>query len=195
MSEVYLIRHEEVEEQSRKICYGSSDVRLSQAGKQASQDLALQFKDTPRPQVIFHSDLSRTQYLAQQLAANWDNEVPVIGDSGLRERNYGQWQGMTWDDAYACDPENFHHLIEQPDTYRPPEGETTTEMQTRIVSWHNEIISSYQNDKVIAISHSGPIAALAGWITKTPATQWETWMLKPLDFILINNSTIETMLH
>ena len=57
------------------------------------------------------SGLSCTQFLAEAIAKACSASVQVREDSRLRERNYGEWQGLTWDEAYASDPKNFHGLI------------------------------------------------------------------------------------
>lgn len=189
--DIVLIRHAEVESVWKSICYGAMDVPLSEHGARASVELAQRIAAGPMPTKIFHSGLRRTEYLAEAIAACLGNTAAVVSDARLRERNYGDWQGSTWDDAYASDPEHFHHLIERPDTYRPPGGETTTEMQSRIVDWFDEIRTSEPTvpaETIIAISHSGPIAALAGHSLRLPATRWQPWMLGYLESIRFRGS-------
>lgn len=185
--EVILIRHAEVESQWKAICYGALDVPLSQQGIIASQVLANSLEASEIPTRVFHSGLFRTETLARYIAERFCERLTTI-DHRLRERNYGQWQGLTWDAAYASDPEHFHELIDQPNTYRPPGGETTTEMQQRVVDWYNEVISG-SAQRIIAISHSGPIAALAGHILRLPANQWQPWTIKNLESIHITHQS------
>lgn len=198
MSELFLIRHGQVEGEWKKICYGAMDVPLSSEGEQASRDLAARLGQGPKPQTIFHSGLARTRFLAQHIANQWHCDIPVVADIRLRERDYGQWQGLTWDEAYASDPEHFHDLILRPDTYRPPNGETTTEMQMRIVAWYKQTKARapvFADSPIFVVAHSGPIAALSGWLTDTPANQWSPWMLKPLEGISIDCSTTEAVIQ
>ena len=197
MVELILIRHGEVETCWKSICYGAMDVALSESGRQASRKLAVRFAQQKTPRSIFHSDLSRTRFLAGQMIEASRVKIPVVADSRLRERDYGQWQGITWDAAYASDPEHFQDLIDRPDTYRPPDGETTSEMQNRIVAWYQETVAHFEKDSdatIVAISHSGPIAALAGWLTGTPANQWAPWMLKPLEWLTVQMTNAEPLL-
>ena len=191
MPEVILIRHGEVEEQWKTICYGAMDIPLSNKGQVESRQLARQLATGQKPHAIFHSDLVRTRFLAEQLAQAWGSQLPLIADARLRERNYGQWQGLTWDQAYASDPEHFQDLIDRPDTYRPPDGETTSSMQQRIVSWYRDTMADRllsADARVIAVSHSGPIAALAGWHNQVPASQWSEFLLKPLESVSIDSA-------
>lgn len=181
-SNVILIRHAEVEAAWKSICYGALDVPLSPQGVSASQLYALQFEPTDIPTRVYHSGLRRTEILANFIAERFC-EGQVTADQRLRERDYGQWQGLSWNDAYASDPEHFHNIVEQPDSYRPPGGETTSEMQRRIVDWYHEVVTISGPTRIVAVSHSGPIAALAGYLNGQPANQWQPWMLKNLESI------------
>lgn len=191
-ADLMLIRHGEVEPKWKKICYGAMDVPLSSAGVAASQALANRLADRVCPAAIYHSDLQRTRTLATMLAEAWSGQVPITADPRLRERNYGQWQGRSWDEAYASDPENFIGLIEAPDAYRPPGGETTSEMQHRIVEWFGECISQYSSaDSIIASSHSGPIAALAGQRLGLHARDWQPWTIGTLESLHVRGTDIK----
>ncbi len=176
--EFILIRHGEVQPQYKKICYGASDVPLSDEGRRRSLELAGHVAEHYPPVVVFHSDLQRTSILADAISTAAGDACCCIADIRLQERDYGAWQGMTWDEAYQSDPDNFHHLIEQPDTYCPPGGETTTAMQDRMFAWYDETRQRYagRNVSIIAVSHSGPITALLGWLLGLHATRWQPWM-------------------
>lgn len=191
---VILIRHAEVEQKWKGICYGSLDVSLSQEGITASSQLAERLnsrrRDALKPGLdqvntrVFHSGLIRTETLARFIALRLDCEG-IGKDERLSERDFGVWQGLSWEEIYASDPDSFHDLIDRPDTYRPPGGETTTEMQQRVVRWFEEITKDYANHNIIAISHSGPIAALAGHLLGLPANQWQPWIIGNLEAIHI----------
>jgi broad specificity phosphatase PhoE len=185
-AKVILIRHAEVDRVWKPLCYGQMDVQLSPEGILASDNLARKLTSLGQPSAIYHSNLIRTCYLAEELARLWNGDVPVFDDARLRERDYGDWEGMTWDAVFSNDPEHFHELIDRPDTYRPPGGETTTEMQQRILSWFKGLSRSQVNGPIIAVSHSGPIAALCGALLAVPANQWEPWTIGCLDSIHID---------
>jgi len=189
--DLILIRHGEVEATWKGICYGTMDVSLSEAGRLESLSLAKSICQRFEPASLFHSGLTRTQFLAEAIASHCPSVVRIVADERLRERNYGRWQGLTWDAAYASDPENFHGLIEQPDTYRPPDGETTSEMQSRMVSWLDEVIQERKasalsaSGPIIALSHSGPIAAAVGHLLQLHARDWRPWTIATLQSVTI----------
>jgi broad specificity phosphatase PhoE len=196
MLRVIVVRHAEVERSWKIICYGQRDVPLSEEGQQASARYAAQFARSQSPLAIYHSGLTRTKQLATFIGSDFP-EVPVVFDQRLQERNYGRWEGRSWDEVYQSDPENFHGLIEKPDSYRPPDGETTTDMQTRVVNWFSQLPRPAVESTIIAISHSGPIAALAGHCLNLHARDWAPWILKNLEAIEIVelNSRIQVHKH
>lgn len=185
-----LIRHGEVEPNYKSVCYGQLDVPLSDEGYASSLTLAQKLACGVKPSVIFHSGLSRTKFLAIAIARSGGGIAPVVEDRRLQERNFGQWQGKSWDRVFQLDPE-IHNLIYQPDTYRPLGGETTTEMQRRIVGWFESVreqFAAHDRKTILAVSHSGPIAALSGDRLQLPASRWQPWMLRPLEGLRITPS-------
>ena len=181
--EILLIRHAEVSACWKGICYGAMDVSLSDAGRAASDQLAEKLFHSCKPRVVYHSGLSRTRYLANQIAVLGEGKIAVHEDARLLERNYGLWQGLTWDAIYASDPDHFHDLIQKPDSYRPPEGETTSEMQRRMIDWLNDQQSN--NYPIVVISHSGPIAAIVGYLQRRHATEWDSFMTRNLEVVYL----------
>lgn len=185
--ELILIRHGEVDASWKGICYGAMDVPLSTKGEKQSLQLAQLILRRWTPSSIYHSGLSRTQFLAEAISKACSASVQAREDSRLRERNYGDWQGLTWEEAYASDPKNFHGLIEDPDHYRPPRGETTSEMQHRAISWLKGCTLCKSKGPIMAISHSGPIASLAGHALRLHAMSWTPWTIRTLECLSLTN--------
>lgn len=176
-----LVRHGAIAAQCKGVCYGCQDVPLCDRWMAESDSLVRQLASL-RPTAIFHSGLSRSCWLADRVrlaGGDRDPTCELLEDIRLRERNFGDWEGKTWDDVYASDPDNFHGLIDKPDTYRPPGGETTSELQRRVVQWYEAaaFLGSSRPQTVISITHSGPIAALAGHLLSLTPEHWSPWML------------------
>lgn len=198
LPELILVRHGEVDLAWKGICYGAMDLPLSETGTQQSLRLAESLCARWQPSAIVHTGLMRTKFLAEAIANACSFPVAVHEDARLRERNFGEWQGMTWDSAYASDPENFHGLIEHPDTYRPPHGETTSEMQVRAVAsfnaWNLARGCNLQGPTIV-VAHSGPIAAILGHLLQIHARDWGPWMIRTLECVAITNLSFEDLNH
>jgi len=188
-----LVRHGAISSQWKGICYGCQDVPLCDHWMTQSDALVRQLASL-RPRAVFHSGLSRSSWLAQRVRSHGspdDGTCELLEDVRLRERNFGDWEGKTWDDVYASDRDNFHGLIDKPDTYRPPRGETTTEMQKRVVQWYEDCNQRgwLNGQTVIAITHSGPIAALAGHLLSLAPEHWSPWMLGYGEILTVRHQT------
>jgi broad specificity phosphatase PhoE len=189
-----LVRHGAIASQWKGICYGSQDIPLCEHWIAAADSLVCQLA-LLRPTMVFHSGLSRSKWLADRVWASVNQQwhsCELLEDLRLRERNFGDWEGKSWDDVYASDPDNFHGLIDKPDTYRPPRGETTNELQRRMVQWYEavDLLGSSRPQTVIAITHSGPIAALAGHLLSLTPEHWSPWMLAYGEVVTIRRQAI-----
>jgi broad specificity phosphatase PhoE len=187
---IMMVRHGTVHHRWKGVCYGQQDVPLCEHWMNDARPLIEQLS-VFAPTTIFHSGLVRTRWLADQVAdvlrgdpQRYDG-VSLAEDPRLRERHYGDWECKTWDEAYQSDPDHFHDLIAKPDTYRPPAGETTSEMQRRIVQWYQSL--PMEEGAVLAVSHSGPIAALAGHLLGLHAMNWNDWMLATGEAMVIES--------
>ena len=139
-----LLRHPST--RAKGICYGHTDVALSDA---AREEIRIALNVTPSAKRIVSSDLSRALVLASRIGAR--DDIPVERDPRLRELFFGNWENKPWNvigreasDPWAADPWNV----------RPPGGETFAELSHRV----NEALSELDPGTVV-VAHAGPIRA------------------------------------
>lgn len=185
---VYLVRHPAVDSCSKNICYGDSDVRLSDGWESTLEPLAEtlgQLLSDHRPKKIWHSDLVRCSEPARWLANRLG--VETMSDCRLRERFFGTWQSVAWSDIPLHEVERAHHMLEHPSTFRPGGGETTEEISSRAISWWNDVseISRAASKTIVAIAHSGSITSLCGTLLKLEPVAWTPYYLKPSQHLVI----------
>ena len=161
-----LIRHAEVAERYGGVCYGQSDVELSERGRLQSRQLAERLA-TRAVRRIVHSGLSRTAYLADLLAGRCD--VPAVECQDLRERHFGDWELQSWDELYRRHGDDLLRLVSEPDSFRPAGGETTYELRDRMLRWYAGLPA---DELTVAVTHGGPIAALLGCQRGLPVAEW-----------------------
>ncbi len=188
---IYLVRHPAVDSCSKNICYGDSDVRLSDGWESTLEPLADTLSQLPsdhRPKKIWHSDLVRCSEPARWLANRLG--VETLPDGRLRERFFGTWQSVAWSDIPLPDVERAHHMLEHPSTFRPGGGETTDEVSWRAMSWWNEVVANPapSSKTIVAIAHSGSITSLCGTLLKLPPSEWTPYYLKPSQHMLIQTN-------
>ena len=163
---ILLVRHCEVASRYRQVCYGRSDVELSEMGLARSDELAGQLAREPITH-LFHSGLERASHLAMALGKLAG--VPARASDLLRERDYGEWELQSWDAIYAATGDAMLGTLREPAVWRPPAGETTFEMRDRILTWYHGLPDT---GVIVAVSHGGPIAALLGTLSARPVADW-----------------------
>lgn len=102
---VLLLRHGRTEYNAAKRLQGQVDIPLDDVGQwqatQAAQDLVRRHEPTR----IVSSDLSRARATAQAVADLAGLEVEL--DPRLRERGFGEWEGLTAEEMGARWPEEY----------------------------------------------------------------------------------------
>lgn len=161
-----LVRHGEVAARWKGICYGSTDVELSPQGEQQSETLAARLATEPVRRIV-HSGLGRSALLAERLADLSGIACEVA--PALRERDFGIWEGRSWDEIFRDHGDEMLRMISEPDTYRPGGGETTAELRDRVLEWFARVP---EDGLTVAITHGGPIAALVGTLGQLPIADW-----------------------
>ncbi len=173
--QLLLVRHCAVDERFKGVCYGGqTDVGLSDQGIAQNKALAARLARLG-PARIFHSGLSRTRVLAEEIAALVD--APLLEDKRLTELDFGTWEGRSWDEIFGEVGHDMVRLMSEPETYAPHGGETIFEVRDRVMGWHGELSTLGVADGAltgvtIAISHGGPISALLGTLGNVSVSDW-----------------------
>jgi broad specificity phosphatase PhoE len=150
---LYLVRHPPVVLAWQKRCYGQSDPGLSRQGR-AMVALLIDELAAIKPSIIIHSDMARTRAIAEPLAARLG--VMSIPEPLWRERDFGKWEGQSWDAIYHATGDAMDGMLSDHAGFRPGDtGETTAEMARRTLAAMSRIAAG---KCVVIISHGGPIA-------------------------------------
>ncbi len=106
-----------------------------------------------KPGIIIHSDMQRTRAIAEPLAKHLG--VTSIAEPLWQERNFGTWEGQTWNSIYRATGNAMDGMTTDPDHFQPGGGETTRALARRV----EKALKILPNtDCVVVISHGGPIA-------------------------------------
>ncbi|HVX09862.1 MAG TPA: histidine phosphatase family protein [Pirellulales bacterium] len=163
---VLLVRHGSVATCYDGVCYGRSDVELSDDGWQQSRALAQELAALPITH-LFHSGLVRARSLAELIAT--ERGIAATLDPRLAEFNFGQWELRRWQAIFEEVGDALAEVVKAPETFRPPSGETAHELRDRVLGWYRELPAK---GLIVAVAHGGPIAALRGTLAGASASQW-----------------------
>jgi alpha-ribazole phosphatase len=165
MTRFWLIRHGEPAEQARGRCYGSLDIGLSETGRAQMAQVAAYLRMEPL-NLIYSSPLSRALEGAQILAAAASCPIEIIGD--LREIDFGDLEGLPYDQIAAQDPDLYRRWMEAPTEVRFPNGESFGEMRARVLRAFAAIEREREGETVAIVSHGGVNRALLAWALQMP---------------------------
>ena len=160
---IALIRHGATEWNAQKRVQGTVDTPLSEAGRAAmARLLPPESFESARP---FCSPKLR----ARQTAALLGLENPTL-DERLTEQNWGSWEGLTREEMLARDGQDAFVRAGRGLQFRPPGGESTAELHTRVQSFFADV-AKVAGD-AIAVTHMGVLRAAyvlaTGWDMSTP---------------------------
>jgi broad specificity phosphatase PhoE len=154
VTRLLLIRHAEPAESARGRCYGRLDVGLSSAGVANAERLArgLQTLDLA---AVYTSPRQRAVQTAAVLGA------PVV-DERLRELDFGELEGRTFEEIERERPEFFRRWMQTPTLVRFPRGESYDELRTRVVASVGDAVAIHPEATAAIVAHGGVVrAALA----------------------------------
>ena len=156
MSRLILVRHCEPQEDSRGLCYGRLDIGLSDAGREHAERLAAALA-RHEWDAVYASPRLRARETA--VAVNRD----VVIDDGLREIDFGDLEGRSYDEIAATDPELYRAWMERPTTVRFPGGESFAELKIRALEALDRIRAAHK--AAVVVTHGGVLrAGLAAWL-------------------------------
>ncbi|GAB4543577.1 MAG: histidine phosphatase family protein [Thermodesulfovibrionia bacterium] len=138
---LYLIRHGETIDSNERRYKGHIDVPLSEEGIRQMIGLSRYITmDCPNGlDAIYCSDLTRAVKSAEVIAEPFGIKPIILPD--LRERNFGKWEGMTFDEIQEKWPHAFKSWAEDPLRHAPPDGEGTLELRDRVIGALEKILN------------------------------------------------------
>jgi len=168
---IYLIRHGETEGAETKRYKGHIDVPLSENGIRQMERVAEYLvgaglcacpvqgqphRVAPTENIltaVYTSDLSRAIKSAEIIAGPHGLKPIIIPE--IRERNFGIWEGMSFDEIKEKWPDAFNSWASNPLNFSPIDGESTIEVRERAVRAFEKILNRNTDTPPISSSDKG----------------------------------------
>ncbi|HZT30861.1 MAG TPA: alpha-ribazole phosphatase [Bryobacteraceae bacterium] len=161
----WLIRHGEPASEIRGRCYGSLDVGLSETGRRRMQEVAHHLSGEPLA-AIYSSPRRRATESAAILAGPHACSVTI--EPALREIDFGDFEGRTYDEIAARYPALYRQWMETPTTVQFPNGESFERMRRRVLTAFAALRRGHQGSAVAVVTHGGVIRILLGSALRSP---------------------------
>jgi len=129
---------------------GRADIDLDEVGIRQAEAIAGRIAEW-QISAIYSSPLRRALTTARILARRFDLEVKSL--PGIVDIDYGEWQGLSPEEAEARDSALYAKWLESPDTVKFPGGESLAEVMERAASAVDDLIVQHPKETIVLVSH------------------------------------------
>jgi ribonuclease H / adenosylcobalamin/alpha-ribazole phosphatase len=152
----HLLRHGQTEHTPERRFSGRNDLPLSRTGRAEAEAAAERAKHLG-VEVVIASPLRRTRETAEIVAGALG--LPVAFDQDLVELDFGDLEGLTFDEAAAKHPLAARRFMSDV-TVSAPGGESIADVSTRVSRARRRILAEHAGRTVLIVSHVTPIKLL-----------------------------------
>jgi len=156
-----LVRHGETEGESSVRFHGSTDVPLSEEGREHMRAAMHQLA-----REVFDLVVSSPQQRAWESARIVSGGRPVRMEADFREIHFGRWEGLTATEIEASDAALYQQWQERPGPFDFPGGEARADFRKRVLAGLERLEQSGAKSALV-VAHKGPIRTLAEHLTDT----------------------------
>ena len=165
-TQLYLIRHGEVEERYHKVFGGCRiDMGLSPLGQRQGQAASEWLRDTPLD-AIYASPLKRVQETLAPLAGRTGLKPVII--PALREVDFGDWTGYRWEGVQEHFGVSAFDWLEIIEAKGIPNGESAAELEHRVQPALLKILHDNPHKRVAVFCHGGIIRVILALLLGQP---------------------------
>ncbi|MES2992979.1 MAG: histidine phosphatase family protein [Pseudomonadota bacterium] len=171
---VLAIRHGETAWNVDGRIQGQLDVPLNEMGRWQVHRLALAVAEEEIA-AIYSSDLLRAFETAQAVARGSGD--PIVTDTGLRERGFGTFEGMSYAEINARWPEMGERWRRRDPTFGAPGGETLNAFYARSIAAASRLAALHPGQTIALVSHGGVMDCLYRAATRVALDAPRSWQL------------------
>ncbi|MEU6230435.1 bifunctional RNase H/acid phosphatase [Streptomyces sp. NPDC047042] len=155
-----LLRHGEtpLTPQKRFSGSGGTDPSLSDVGRDQAERAAAALAARGTIEAIIASPLTRTRQTAAAVATRLGLDVTI--DDGLRETDFGAWEGLTFGEVRERYPDDMNAWLASPDAEPTGGGESFAATARRMAVTRDKLIAAHAGRTVLLVTHVTPIKTL-----------------------------------
>lgn len=134
---------------------------------------------------VYASDLQRAFATATPLAAACG--VVVVTDTGLRERAFGDFQGLTFDEIAARWPAQSERWRRRDPAFGPAGGEVLQDFYDRCITTATRLAAAHPGETIALVAHGGVLDGFYRAAARVALDAPRTW--------LVGNASINRLLY
>jgi probable phosphomutase (TIGR03848 family) len=152
---ILMVRHGQTPTTGTSLPGRAPGLHLAETGQQQAEAVAVRIAELDRVDAIYASPLERARETAAPIGKA--RGLKVVIDKGLLECDFGDWTGSLLKDLMKL-PE-WQTVQKFPSGFRFPNGESFTDMQSRMVNTLDRLRAVHPGGVVVVVSHADPIKA------------------------------------
>jgi broad specificity phosphatase PhoE len=152
-----LLRHGQTEFSVQRRYSGRGDPELTPLGHAQAAGAAARLARVPDIAAVLTSPLQRARQTATVVAEA--TGAPLDVREGLVETDFGDWEGLTFTEARARDPQRHADWLGSEDV-APPGGESFAAVGRRIEAERESLVREHPGATLVLVTHVTPIKML-----------------------------------
>jgi probable phosphoglycerate mutase len=152
-----LLRHGQTALSAQRRYSGQGDPELTELGHQQAAAAAARLAAVPDVAAVLSSPLRRARQTAAAVAEA--TGAPLLVRPRLIETDFGGWEGLTFAEAKARNPELHARWLGCEDV-AAPDGESFADVWRRVDAERQAIVEEFPGATVVLVSHVTPIKLL-----------------------------------
>ncbi|KKT17684.1 MAG: hypothetical protein A2654_02650 [Candidatus Nealsonbacteria bacterium RIFCSPHIGHO2_01_FULL_43_31] len=168
MAKLLLLRHLKSQWNKENRFAGWTDIPLSKEGIESAPETAKNLADF-KIDKVYTSPLTRNKQTVSLILTELNKEeLPVVIDKALDERNYGKLQGLNKDEAKKQFGSKQVHLWRRSWNEAPPEGESLKDVYQRTTPFFKKYIESdlKEGKNILVVASHNSLRAIVKYIEK-----------------------------
>jgi probable phosphoglycerate mutase len=152
MTLIILVRHGQTEWNRVERFRGRADVPLNETGLAQAEATGRRVASEWQPSAVYSSPLSRAVKTAEAIAGHFN--LTVQTHPGLADIDYGEWQGLSPEEARQRWPEEIDAWYHRPHQARIPGGETLEALRQRGMATVSELAARHPEETIVLVGHT-----------------------------------------
>jgi broad specificity phosphatase PhoE len=165
---LYLIRHAEVEPRYQRVFGGRIDMELSDNGHTQAAALA-RYLNRHKFDAIYASPMKRVRQTLVPLLVNGAPQPVVLPD--LREVDFGDWTGLGWEEVREKFGVSAFEWLNQLERGTLANGETGETFRARVEPCLHQILRAHAGQNVAVVCHGGVIRMVLSILLSLPLSK------------------------
>jgi broad specificity phosphatase PhoE len=174
MTRIILLRHGHVDWLAPERFRGRAQLPLSDLGRRQAQAAADFIAASWKPDAVYTSSLGRCCETGAAIAAPFHLELQPV--DGLADFDYGEWQGLTRDQAKQRWPDETELWFRSPHLALIPGGETLAAVLSRATAALRDIMRDHCDGTVAVVGHDSINRVLLLFALELPLSSY--WRLR-----------------